>query len=216
VPAIWVVKLGGSLYAWDRLPRWLDALAQAGVALVPGGGPFADQARAAQARWGLGDPTAHAIAILAMRQYGLMLAGLCPDLATAASPAGLAAFLAKGRSAVWLPDPEAPDLREVPASWAVTSDSLAAWLARRIGADHLLLVKSAPLPAGELPAGRLAAEGWVDAAFPDFIAGARFKAWLCHKEDHDRLSAGMRDPAAAFARIVPDAGRRPALSEVNP
>ena len=125
--------------------------------VVPGGGPFADQVRASQARWGFGEGPAHGMAILGMRQYGLMLAGLCPAFATATEPERLAGFLALGRPAVWLPDPEAlAQAQELPASWSVTSDSLAAWLARRIGA-RLLLVKSAALPAAAKPAAQLVA-----------------------------------------------------------
>ena len=186
------------------------------MALVPGGGPFADQVRSTQARWGYGDAVAHAMALLAMRQYGLMLAGLRSEFATAGNPESVAAALAAGRSAIWLPDPEAMDEREVPASWAITSDSLAAWLARKIGAEHLLLVKSASIPPGGLPASRLAAQGWVDPAFPGFVACARYDAWLCRKEEHGRFREGLRDPSAVFTRIVPDAAQRPACSEVIP
>jgi 5-(aminomethyl)-3-furanmethanol phosphate kinase len=58
----------------------------------------------------------------------------------------------------------------IAASWAVTSDSLAAWLARRLGARRLVLVKSAAAPSAAAPA-ELAARGLVDAAFPDYAAG---------------------------------------------
>ena len=45
----------------------------------------------------------------------------------------------------------APD---IPESWDVTSDSLAVWLARKLGVPRVLLVKSAALPAGTASVGR--------------------------------------------------------------
>ncbi len=216
MPPRWVVKLGGSLGDWDRLPEWLETLAESGVVLVPGGGPFADQVRSAQARWGFGDRTAHAMAILAMRQYGLMLAALCPGFATATHIGELAAVFAGSRSAIWLPDPEAIPAREVPASWEITSDSLAAWLARNLGANHLLLVKSAAIPPGELTIARLVEEAWVDAAFPALIAGAKFTAWVCRREDHARSRGGLRDPNSIFTRVIPDTGQRSVSHEITP
>jgi aspartokinase-like uncharacterized kinase len=202
VPTTWVVKLGGSLADSGLLPSWLETLVEAKIVLVPGGGPFADRVRWAQARWGFDDTTAHAMAILAMKQYGLMLSGICPKFRTAVDVGGLAAALATGRSAIWLPDPAAIDEREVPASWDVTSDSLAAWLARKAGATHLLLVKSAAIPSGEFRAEALAAEGLIDTAFPRFTAGATFETWLCRREDHDRLGEGLGNPETVFTRVI--------------
>lgn len=84
---MWVVKLGGSLAASDRLPDWLRSLAgRSDLVLVPGGGPFADQVRAMQARWGFDDATAHHLALLAMEQFGRMLCALLAGLASAATP----------------------------------------------------------------------------------------------------------------------------------
>lgn len=206
MPTPWVIKLGGSLHASEHLPRWLHALADSGAVLVPGGGPFADAVRAAQARWDFGDRAAHAMAILAMRQYGLMLGDLYPGFAVSCDIAGLAAALAVGRAAIWLPDPDTLPEPEVPASWAITSDSLAAWLARKLGAAHLLLVKSAGIPAGEFGVQEAAARGWIDAAFPGFLAGGGFGAWLSRPDQHARLGAGLREPQAVFTHIVPDIG----------
>jgi aspartokinase-like uncharacterized kinase len=204
VPITWVVKLGGSLADSALLPCWLEALAKTKVVLVPGGGPFADRVRWAQARWSFDDVTAHAMAILTMKQYGLMLSGMCPKFLTTADADGLAAARATGRSAIWLPDPVTIDAQEVPASWDVTSDSLAAWLARKVGAAHLLLVKSAAIPSGSAHAEALAADGLIDAAFPRFTAGAAFEIWLCRREDHGRLSEGLSNPEAVFTRVIRD------------
>ena len=63
-----VIKLGGSHAFAPQLKDWIGAVAaQAGrIVLVPGGGPFADAVRDAQARMGFDDGAAHRMALLAM------------------------------------------------------------------------------------------------------------------------------------------------------
>ncbi len=163
---MWVVKLGGSLHGdAPALRRWLRWLAEAPDPpriVVPGGGPFADAVRGLQPAMGFGDLAAHRMAILAMQQFGLALQALEPRLALAETEAELRA----GPASVWLPWRLAGCDGAIAASWDVTSDSLACWLAARLGATALFLVKSGPVPAGEATAEALAAAGLVDAAFP--------------------------------------------------
>ena len=78
-----IVKVGGSLYNTPELQHWLSALAayssQQTIVLVPGGGPFADQVRTAQTLHHFNDATAHHMAILSMKQFGLLISALIPD-----------------------------------------------------------------------------------------------------------------------------------------
>ncbi len=72
-----VVRLGGS-HAFSPLLRpWLAAIGAAAgrVVLVPGGGPFADTVRSAQAAMGFDDLAAHRMALLAMAQYRFRIGG---------------------------------------------------------------------------------------------------------------------------------------------
>ncbi|MEW5789295.1 MAG: amino acid kinase [Pseudomonadota bacterium] len=166
-----VIKLGGSLHDAPQLAAWLGLLGEGGgqVVLVPGGGPFADQVRAAQQRLGFDDATAHHMALLAMEQYGLLLCGLDARLRPAASREDIHAALAGAATPVWLPSRLCLAQPDIPASWAVTSDSLALWLAGHLGAAALGLVKSR-LPEPGLDAPGLARAGLVDEAFPAFMA----------------------------------------------
>lgn len=168
----WVVKIGGSFAGSpERLRGWLAAMAGGGgrLVLVPGGGPFADAVRSAQTVLGFDDGTAHHLALLAMEQYGRALCALADGLVPAASLADLAARLAEGRVPVWMPVGMALDAADVPASWDVTSDSLSAWLAGRLGARRLVLVKSAPCPAAGLTLAGAVAQGLVDPALGRFV-----------------------------------------------
>ena len=209
MPALWVVKLGGSFYAGDTLPQWLAALARGPRVIVPGGGPFADAVRAAQQRWRFSDATAHAMAVTAMGQFGRMLQGLCPDLLICRRVQDIDPALSDGRAVVWVP--ELDELRgpAIVESWTMTSDSLAAWLAGVLDAGQLLLVKSAPVPAGTLSVPAAVMAGLVDAALPRVLAGSTRPAWLCSAEQHDRLAAGLRVPDQVFTRLMPDAMSQP-------
>lgn len=142
-----VLKVGGSLLArpsaLERVVRTVAAAARDGARLVvvPGGGPFADAVRVIDRRVGLGDDAAHWMAVLAMDQHAHLLADRIPrarlveDRAAAeqATRDRVLPVLAPYR---WL---RAAD--PLPHSWAVTADSVAAWVAGALGAPRLVLVK---------------------------------------------------------------------------
>jgi aspartokinase-like uncharacterized kinase len=194
-----IVKLGGSLAAAGTLGNWLAVVERAGgrCVVVPGGGPFADAVRGAQKELGFSDPAAHGMALLAMHQMALMLADLAPRLVPCDSEAAMADALGAGAVPIWLPAAMVLTDPSVAQSWDVTSDSLAAWLATRIAADRLVLVKSAPPPPPPLTAARLAAAGLVDAAFPGHAAGARWDLRYRGPGQQDELAADLRLPAVA-------------------
>jgi len=150
-----VVKLGGSYAGSPLLRPWVRAVeAAAGrVVLVPGGGPFADAVRDAQAAMGFGDEAADTMAMLGMAQFGIALCSLGALLVIAENAAAIAAALGGGQVPVWAPLAMVRAESDLPRSWDVTSDSLALWLAQRLGAGALLLVKmrSAGLPPPSWP-----------------------------------------------------------------
>jgi aspartokinase-like uncharacterized kinase len=141
-----VYKIGGSLLAYpDRLVSTLAAIVEestrARVAIVPGGGPFADAVRDADRRLDLGDDTAHWMAILAMDQYAHLLAGMRNELALAATARDVHAIVTLGRIPIIAPYHWLRDADPLPHSWDVTSDSISAWFASELGATQLVLVK---------------------------------------------------------------------------
>jgi len=201
-----VVKLGGSYAFSSALKSWIDAIAACAghVVVVPGGGPFAETVRVAQPKMGFDDRAAHEMALLAMEQYGCALASLCAGWRLAASAAAIRDVLREGGVPVWSPTPMLRDANDVPWSWDVTSDSLATWLAGRIGAKRVLLVKQLePLP-GRLRAADLVADGIVDPAFPRFLRTSGVQAFIAGPAGHAVAATAMRNGATIGAAIELD------------
>jgi aspartokinase-like uncharacterized kinase len=124
----------------------IEIAAHRPVLVVPGGGPFADAVRAVDEQVGLDDATAHALALRAMDQLGVLLRRLLPVelLAELVAPRGLALLQAA---------PAFAGRPDVPESWTVTSDSLAVLAAAAIGADEAVLLKSVDGVLGRWPSG---------------------------------------------------------------
>jgi dihydroneopterin aldolase len=198
-----VVKLGGSLAFSIHLRPWLDALAEAAgeFVLVAGGGPFADAVRMAQPKIGFDDVAAHHMALLAMEQFGRALASLNPALVLADSLAAIRRVLRARKVPVWSPTRMVLAERDIPASWDVTADSLAAWLAIRIGAKRLLMIKHAAAMADRIRAGDLVAAGFVDPAFPRFLCGAPLEVLMAEPSEHVAAAPCLRQGAGIGRRI---------------
>lgn len=189
-----VVKVGGSLLGTPELQAWLDMLATQSdgrVIIVPGGGVFADAVREAQKNGGFDDATAHHAALLAMDQYGLVLRGLQPRLAIASSELEISERSWQHRAIVWLPSRMVLADDDIPKSWAVTSDSLAAWLAAKINADGLVLVKHQDVVASTLSLQQLMAEGLLDQAFDCFATGLDCPIRVIGKQSYNAFPAKL-------------------------
>ena len=198
---MWVIKIGGSLNGDALLPRWLELVAQLGggrVVLVPGGGAFADQARAAQSRWGCDDVAAHNMAVLAMAQTGCLLQALQPALQPARSETEMRAVLRRGRSAVWLPFELLRERADAITSWDVSSDSLALGLAQRLNAERLLLVKSCVVDPS-LTHAQLAEAGVLDRRFATLAEEAALPVDILQRDELARARAMLIGEARASA-----------------
>lgn len=176
------MKLGGSLLAEASLVPLLDALVDAArtrpLLVVPGGGPFADAVRSATARHDPGEDASHWMAILAMDQLAMLLAGLAPASRLAGEPREIASVVAQGRLAILAPFAWLRSEDPLPHGWHVTSDSLSAWIAGALGAERLLLLKSTPADTPDV----------VDAYFRRALPGG-LECWILDGRD----AAGVGD-----------------------
>lgn len=200
-----VVKLGGSTVRAAELESWIAALAgsKLPVVIVPGGGLFADQVRETQIRMDFSDTAAHSMAILAMEQFGQIILDRDERLAPARSLQEMARALDAGKVPVWLPSSLALSAPDIPVSWDITSDSLAAWLAGKLGAKALLLIKQTGAFFGSDTIDSLATRGIVDAGFAAMLPdGVEFHL------------AGPKDAAGAGALLA--AGNLPGVAIAAP
>ena len=140
-----VLKVGGSLGRVAGLADLGQALGQlAGrrrLLVVPGGGVFADLVREQYRLYRLSEPAAHRMALLAMDQFGYLLAEVVPGGITTPDLDVACQVAACGRVPILLPASLLIAADPLPNSWQVTSDSLAAWIAGRVGAPRCVLLK---------------------------------------------------------------------------
>jgi len=170
-----VVKLGGSLEREGLLSPLLKVLASVardgqGPLVIPGGGRFADAVREACARDDPGPDAAHWAAVHAIDQLAHLLVGWTEGAALVASAGDAQAAAAAGRLAILAPDAWLRREDPRPHSWDVTGDSIAAWIAHRLGASRLVLVKSVPPAGADVTLEDLARRGIVDAYLPSALA----------------------------------------------
>lgn len=181
-----IIKLGGSLSRSDALIDCLNAVEKnyqgRAVVVVPGGGGFADQVRLAQQRWQFDDTTAHQMALLSMQQMALMFKGLKPGFAIAHCSNAIQSTLNRQSPVIWSPDITELDNAGIQASWDISSDSLAAWLAKTLSASELILVKSAAVDTG-LSLHQLAEQHIIDDAFCGLAAQAAFKIQIVNAQN---------------------------------
>jgi aspartokinase-like uncharacterized kinase len=197
-----VIKVGGSLGRGACLPELGARLVELGRAhrllVVPGGGAFADVVREHDARFGLRPSTAHWMAVLAMDQYGHLLADQAPGCTLVRSLGEAHACLVDGGVAVLLPSELLRRADALPHSWSVTSDSIAAWLTGQAGARLLVLLKdrrgmaslasAASVPPRPMTVADLAASSGVDGHLAELLGDPAFDLWIIDGERPKRLT----------------------------
>lgn len=166
-----VVKLGGSLLESGKLFACLKHIIPQNqkTVVVCGGGVFADTVRNAQKKWHFDDVAAHEMAILAMQQTAI----LCQNLQSEFALMSKVSTFKNHPLAIWSPDLAELNKAEIKPSWNVTSDSLAAWLAKKLKADELIIVKSCEVDS-TLTLAELTEKFIIDSAFSGFVQNAEF------------------------------------------
>lgn len=218
-----VIRVGGSLEATPELRPLMAELAglagQHRLLIVPGGAGFADTVRHSYRRHGLSEVAAHRMALLAMDQYGLLLADLAPRAAAVSWPAEAQELARAGRLPVLLPARVAWGLDQLECSWRVTSDAVAAWVAALVGAPLLLLLKdvdgiltadprSCPgaslrpvVRAADLAAGQAGDGQPVDAAFAALLSSIT-RGWVVNGRHPERVRELLRSGRTVGTEVL--------------
>jgi aspartokinase-like uncharacterized kinase len=206
-----VVKVGGSLLAGGSLPSLLTTLGALArtyrLAVVPGGGRFADAVRGACSVHDPGASAAHWMAILAMDQHAHMLAGLQPAARLVTGPDEVVSVLAGGLLPVLAPFRWVRAVDPLPHGWHVTSDSIAAWVAARLSARRLVLLKSLEGVSGtsgdvvaEAPIRSAALDGIVDEYFERAVEPG-LECWVLGGREPQRLAKLLREGRTRGTRL---------------
>ena len=211
-----ILKLGGSLLANGReLVRFLSEYASAEhtarqMVIVPGGGPFAESVRELQRRLGISDDTAHWMAILAMHQFGLFLADSSPEIPVLER---LEDLRATGPGLyILLPYNVLRADDVLPHNWNVTSDTIAAFIAYKLGEAMFIKITDVDgllaetgtvikhIQAEEL----LAIEhrpGGIDAQLPQFLLEHGMSCVIVNGRYPERIIEIIEDRATICTRI---------------
>ena len=187
-----VIKLGGSIFgnresrAWDqRFVDWYSSLRQdspTGMTdlLIVGGGNSVNQLRQLAKKAKLSEYVAHWIAIgfmsvnarLAADRLGIAIQCVMPCSGDPPVQAATGVLSEESQfKHLFVFDPSLllqSNQIALETSWRITSDSIAAAVARRYNADELILLKSAIPPTEDLR--ELARQGYIDEMFPQIAA----------------------------------------------
>lgn len=186
------------------LHAWLSELVSCPdpVVVVPGGGPFADEVRRLQQTWLFDDGRAHALALRAMDLFAETLCALHPGVSPLFSLEEIPdTSPAEQTVRVWIPTRDVLADSSVDRSWDVTSDSLSAWLAGRIRARGLLLVKSKEPDTEDGSLMGLVEEGLLDRAFPRYGPQAGCPIGLLHRDRSGKFDGWRNGRSGCGYRI---------------
>jgi hypothetical protein len=176
-----VVKVGGSLAPY--LPAIVPVLRDSPrpLLIVPGGGVFADAVRSSASA--ADADAAHWMACAAMDQYGWMIAA--EGLTTSSR------ITAPKKTAVLLPYCALRRHDPLPHSWDVTSDTIAAWVAKTAGCDLLVLKSVDGIEVDGKIASRIdcaVSTDTVDPCFLPFVLEHRVRTFVMKGTDPHRIA----------------------------
>ena len=214
-----IIKLGGSLIEKGRdIVRFLkdyveekekDRDKAPTLILIPGGGPFAEVVRNVSADLSISEETAHWMAVLAMHQYGLLLANGEIGIALVESMKEI-----DGAEPIRILLPyevlKADDC--LPHTWDVTSDTIAAFVANKIGEKTFIkltdvdgiidekghLIKE--IYAKEMV--ELEEKGCVDAGLPGFLMQNRMSCTIVNGNFPNRIIAAIEGKETFCTKIL--------------
>ncbi len=186
------MKIGGSLI--DQVPGITRALlsSPSPVLIIPGGGPFTNLVRTLHAP----ENESHWMAVLGMEQYGWYIAsfgiGTSPCLQVPLRPTVLLPYALMQKE-----DP-------LPHHWDITSDTIAAWVAYRLGLDLVVLKSVDGIMKGGTPLQQVTAPltcEEVDPGFIRFVLDHGVRTLIINGRRIERVRALLRGGLVEGTRI---------------
>lgn len=140
-----IIKIGGSILQKQESIELFKVLndlkKQFSFVILPGGGAFANLVREYYRTYQLSEDKAHWMAILCENILGFLILEKLEAGVPVFELSEIPAVIKTARIPVFLPFQHLFTRDPLPHSWEVTSDSIAAYLAERLKAQKLILVK---------------------------------------------------------------------------
>ncbi|MCS4541674.1 MAG: delta 1-pyrroline-5-carboxylate synthetase [Euryarchaeota archaeon] len=210
------VKVGGSLadFAKPLLETLFQAISTCSILIVPGGWKFAELVREIDRKYKLSAEAAHTMAILGMDQYGIFLSNLAPftEIVTTIKEAEKVS----NKLPVILPAQLALRANFEP-SWDVTSDTIAAYIAKLFKADKFIIatdvdgiltsdpkMKQTAQFIPKISAEELLSWGRktsVDKELPKFLLEEKISCWVVNGKYPERLISIIEDKKTIATEI---------------
>lgn len=176
-----VVKVGGSLAL--HIPELIPILRDSPrpLLIVPGGGVFADAVRSSPSATDA--DAAHWMACAAMDQYGRVIANMGLKTTTR--------IAAPKKTSILLPYCALQRHDPLPHSWDVTSDTIAAWVAKTAECDLLVLKSVDGIETGgkiKTRINRNVATDTVDPCFLPFVLEHRVRTFVLNGTATKRIA----------------------------
>lgn len=184
---MYVFKVGGSLI--DYAKDIMAVLKNYDVLIIPGGGIFADTVREVYKKFDLSEQAAHRMAIAAMEQYGMFLSDIS-GVKTASSANKIKT------PCIFLPYRLKKTFKP---SWSITSDTMACYIARKVGAEKFILLKDVDgiyiesKLVSKISARELSRYGrtCVDEELPKYLSRYKMDCWIINGKKPDRIKKAM-------------------------
>lgn len=212
-----VLKIGGSIYsdptALKKLCSEIGRLSSKyRLAIMPGGAVFADEVRLCYRIFHVSQEAAHKMAILAMSQYGLLIADLTPKSRPVYTIKECLESSSEGFIPVLLPHRILEEEDPFPPSWDVTSDSISAYVAYLLNVKSLILIKNVDGVYDEY--GRLLKtvglnwlrrhDSCLDRFFPEIVAKLKAKCFIVNGLHPERIISLLAGEKTTSTEILVD------------
>ncbi len=184
-----IIKLGGSLLTLPNLSekfhRWCRENPHPLTLVMVGGGGIVDAVREVNRFNPLSDEFAHWVCMDLLLHTARLAHQILGDVELIETNKDLQQFFLRATIASSAPiiaimqteicfARNLPNLG-LPATWDVTSDSLAAALSQMYGAEEVVMMKSTDVPSGYQELAELADAGIVDPYFPDLASESKVR-----------------------------------------
>jgi aspartokinase-like uncharacterized kinase len=204
-----IIKLGGSLQEKGReIIRFLSDYAEKKAhtfIMIPGGGHFVKRIKELFEQKAISDDAAHWMAVLGMQQYGFFLAdGSGIEIVESEEELSNA-----GHICIVLPYNllKADDV--LPHTWDVTSDTIAAFIAHKLGEKSFIkltdvdgLMDDEGILIEQIHAEEMAHTGCVDAELPGFLMRNKMSCVIVNGNFPERIIAVIEGKETVCTKLV--------------